>query len=354
MESGTKHVQQHVQQAQHTQQQHAQHVQLAQFVQPVQEPVVQVDVDALHSADSPRILGESTDHVEALATAHAELPPIIVHRPTNRVIDGMHRLKAARLRRQGTIGVRFFDGDAADAFVVAVSMNIAHGLPLSLADRKQAAERIMTSHPQWSDRMVAAVTGIAARTVAGMRKRVPGVASADSARIGQDGRVRPVNRAVGRRLASALMTENPGLSLRQIAQAAGISPETARDVRNRLSRGEDPVPGERGAGGCGGRPARAAAPAAPPEPPPVDRAMIKDRALLVARLRADPSLRFSESGRTLLRLLNMHTLEAAGWDHLVDHVPPHWGGVVAQLARDHAKIWAEFAAKVERQVTPSP
>ncbi|GGZ14986.1 hypothetical protein GCM10010387_04070 [Streptomyces inusitatus] len=328
MESGTKHVQ---------------------FVH---EPVVQVDVGSLLSADSPRILGENADHVEILATAHEELPPIIVHRPTLRVIDGMHRLKAARLRGLPTIGVRFFDGDEADAFVIAVSMNIAHGLPLSLADRKQAAERIMTSHPQWSDRMVASVTGIAARTVAGMRKRLPGAGLLGGARIGQDGRVRPVNRAVGRRLASDLMTRNPQLSLRQIAQAAGISPETARDVRNRLSRGEDPVPGQRGqtaperrgqsARGRGGR-------AAPPPPARVARAAVQDRAVLVARLRADPSLRLSESGRTLLRLLNVHTLEAAGWDHLVDNVPPHWGRVVAQLARDHAKIWAEFAAKVERQ-----
>ncbi|MFF8957873.1 streptomycin biosynthesis protein [Streptomyces sp. NPDC014894] len=321
MESGTKHVQ---------------------FVQ---EPVVQVDVDSLFSADSPRILGENADHVEILATAHEELPPIIVHRPTLRVIDGMHRLKAARLRRRPTIGVRFFDGDEADAFVVAVSMNIAHGLPLSLADRKRAAERIMTSHPQWSDRMVASVTGIAARTVAGMRKRVPGAEPLGSARIGQDGRVRPINRAVGRRLAGDLMTRNPELSLRQIAQAAGISPETARDVRNRLSRGEDPVPGQRddGTAGRGGRDELI-------PPAPAVRHAVQDRAVLVARLRADPSLKFSESGRTLLRLLNVHSLEAAGWDHLVDNVPPHWGGVVAQLARDHAKIWAEFAAKVERQV----
>jgi hypothetical protein len=36
-----------------------------------------------------------------------KLPPILVHRATNRIIDGMHRLEAAKLRGDETISVRF-------------------------------------------------------------------------------------------------------------------------------------------------------------------------------------------------------------------------------------------------------
>ena len=59
------------------------------------------------------------------------LSPILVRRCTNQVIDGVHRLIAARRRGQETIALRYFDGDEASAFVLAVSMNVAHGrLPL--------------------------------------------------------------------------------------------------------------------------------------------------------------------------------------------------------------------------------
>ena len=313
--------------------------------QVVQEPIVQLPVGSLLIADSPRVAGENQEHVEALAAAETRLPPIIVHRATMRVIDGLHRLKAAKLRGADTIEVRFFNGDEADAFVVAVKSNIAHGLPLSLADRKRAAARIITSHPQWSDRMIASVTGIAAGTVADLRKQVAGDAAEDS-RIGQDGRVRPIDGAAGRRLAGELITQNPALSLRQVARVAGISPETVRDVRNRLSRGEDPVPEQRRGPG-GGRAMRRNGHARSAR---INHAIAQDPAMVVERLRSDPALRFSDSGRNLLRLLDIHTVRADEWNKIIDNVPPHCGHIVAQLARDCAEMWAEVASRVEDQV----
>jgi hypothetical protein len=142
------------------------------------QPVVEVDVNSLSIGCSPRISGESSEHVEMLAAAQSPLPPITVHRQTVRVIDGMHRLLAARLRGQQKIAVRFFDGTEADAFVLAVKSNIAHGLPLTLADRKRAAKRIIALYPQWSDRMIAAAAGIVAGTVVEIRRKI----GADSAR----------------------------------------------------------------------------------------------------------------------------------------------------------------------------
>lgn len=307
------------------------------------ELVVRVEIDALSSADSPRILGEDPDHVETLAAAQDELPPIIVHRETMNVIDGVHRLKAARLRGDDKITVRFFDGDVAEAFVVAVKSNIAHGLPLSLADRKQAAERIIASHPQWSDRRVAAVTGIAPGTVAEIRRRT---SAAAAVRIGQDGRVRPINGAEGRRLAAELIRKDPALSLRQVARAAGISPETVRDVRNRLNRGADPVPGPRTERAI----SLASRRSMPGERRGFARRAVQDRSAVVERLRADPALRFTETGRNLLMLFTVHTLKQEDWDEIISNVPSHRAGLVAQLARDCAELWADVAARMEVQV----
>ncbi|MET8626422.1 ParB N-terminal domain-containing protein [Kitasatospora sp. NPDC004669] len=318
-----------------------------------QQTSVEVEISLLSTVDSPRTSGADPDHVEALSVVQAPLPPILVHRPTMRVIDGLHRVRAAELRGQETIAVSFFEGSEADAFVLAVESNIMHGLPLSRADRKRAAARILISHPQWSDRMVASVTGFSSGTVADIRKGLPAVSAAEESRIGQDGRVRPINAAAGRRIAGKIIAENPGLSLRQIARMAGISPETARDVRGRLRRGEDPLPARRSR-----EPANPeAGPSAPRRGTGVaaihDRPSAQEHSVLLQRLRADPSLRLSETGRTLLRLLNLHTINAKEWQRIIDNVPPHCSGIVARLADEHAVMWSELALRLSDGVAES-
>jgi hypothetical protein len=81
----------------------------------------------------------------------------------------MHRLLAARRRGQETIAARYVDGDEASAFVLAVSANVAHGLPLPLRDRKVAAARILGSHAHWSNRRIALAAGLSDKTVAAIR-----------------------------------------------------------------------------------------------------------------------------------------------------------------------------------------
>jgi hypothetical protein len=309
--------------------------------------VVEVEINSLSTADSPRISGVDQEHVEALAVVQSPLPPITVHRSTMRVIDGLHRLRAAELQGHRKIAVKFFDGDTADAFVLAVESNVTHGLPLTTADRKSAAGRIIASHPQWSDRMIASVSGIAPGTVAEIRRRTPAERAGEASRIGHDGRVRPVNGTEGRRVASELIAQNPQLSLRQVARVASISPETVRDVRNRMMRGEDPLPrrGQRGGEGLTSAPRSGTGPTIVP-----DRDTVHDRTAVLKRLNADPALRFSETGRTLLRLLNIHSLSTEEWDDIIDKVPPHCGRIVAYLANECAEMWAEVAVRVQRKV----
>jgi ParB-like chromosome segregation protein Spo0J len=225
------------------------------------EQIVRVAITNLRRSRSPRVSGEDPQHIRALAESDAELPPIIVHRATMRVIDGMHRLRAAELRDRDEIDVRFFDGDESDAFVLAVRANVTHGLPLSLTDRKAAAARIVAAHPDWSDRLIASRTGLAAKTVSTMRDENEDSATHDDSRVGQDGRIRPIDSSAGRQIAGDLIAENPGLSLRQVARRAGISPETVRDVRGRLRRGEDPIPRQHDEHNQAGGPPAAAHPA---------------------------------------------------------------------------------------------
>ncbi|MET0132342.1 MAG: ParB/RepB/Spo0J family partition protein, partial [Kibdelosporangium sp.] len=269
-------------------------------------PCEMVPVSLLRLGDSPRSGGVSTEHVQALAKMDTRLPPIIVHRPTMRVIDGAHRLRAAELGANRHIEARFFDGDEDDAFVLAVEANTANGLPLSLADRKAAAARIIVTHPARSDRWIALVSGLAATTVGAIRKCSSVEDTRSNTRIGRDGRLRPLDSSEGRRLAGELMRANPNRSLRDIARAVGIAPSTVLDVRNRLSSGEDPVPARRESAARSdraetgsGQPRRQVTARAEPD---------LDPAVIMQTLRKDPSLRFSEAGRTLLRWLDTHTV----------------------------------------------
>jgi hypothetical protein len=257
------------------------------------------------------------------------------------VIDGMHRVRAAMLRGEETIEAKIYPGPMADAFVLAVRMNTSHGLPLSLADRKAAAGRILESHRQWSNRIVAAMTGLAASTVAGIRERSTDRRDQSIARIGQDGRVRPLNGAAGRLRAHRLLIERPTASVRTIAKEAGVSPSTVQDVRQRLAAGQDPLPPRQrmNAGTEGTVP-----------PPRQERRSVatgQEVGATLAGLMRDPSMRFSDAGRFLLRWLDMNRAGMDGYEQIIDTVPDHCAGAVAKLARGYAEVWQEFASRLE-------
>jgi hypothetical protein len=318
-----------------------------------------VAISALLPADSPRLAGESAEHIRTLADSDAELPPITVHRPTMRVIDGMHRLRATVLRGAETIDVRFIDdADGPDLFVLAVKANIAHGLPLTLADREAAAQRIVISHPQWSDRFIAAVTALAPRTVRAIRNRGGADIPQSASRIGQDGRIRPLNSAEGRKRASEILAANPDAPLRQVAENAGISLGTASDVRKRLLRGEGPMPARQREVRPG---QRGSAPAEDPHaapgrgsPPAIrrregNRAAPQDPAEIMSKLMRDPVLRYSESGRSLLRRLSCLGGGILEWENNAQAVPLHCARPVADYARWAAESWMGFAQQLEQR-----
>lgn len=309
-----------------------------------------VSLADLRSFEPIRLAGENKNHTRLLAEVKTTLPPIVVHRPTMRVIDGMHRLRAAVLRGQDEIEVRFYDGDDEDAFVHAVEANVAHGLPLALSDRTAAATRIMAARPEWSDRKIASVTGLAATTVGAIRRRSSESGAQVTSRVGRDGRIRPLNGVAGRVLASELMKDRPEAPLREIAKAAGISPSTAHDVRERLRSGKNPVPARLRADSKAGRgPECEPAPDAAAGERLADGHPGVDGKTILTVLKRDPSLRFTESGRALLRWLDAHTSDVEQWKSLFDNVPPHCSGVIAELARGAGNAWHQFAEQLEHR-----
>ncbi|MBG0566534.1 ParB N-terminal domain-containing protein [Actinoplanes sp. NEAU-A11] len=295
---------------------------------------VAVPISSLLPGYSPRLGGENPEHVQLLATASG-LPPILVHRRTMKVIDGMHRLRAAKLRGDRTISVTFFDGDDAEAFLLSVDANLKHGLPLSRSDREAAAGRILGLFGHMSDRAVAAAVGLSPTTVSMIRRRLVPPAAAEGSRVGRDGRVRPVDGSAGRRRAGEFIALKPDAPLRAIAKEAGVSVGTARDVRERLRAGQDPVlTSQRGAveyrrRRTGGARESACWPA------------------VRENLSRDPAVRYAEKGRVFVRWVDAHVIERAEWAELVAAVPPHWRESMADVARSCAAAWQALADELE-------
>jgi hypothetical protein len=252
----------------------------------------------------------------------------------------------------------------ADIFLRAVQENVAHGLPLSQADRRAAAKRIVVSHPHMSDRAIGHSVGLAAKIVAAIRKSSGEEKPQSNARVGRDGRVRPLDSGAGRRRAAELLVQQPAPSLCDVARAAGISPATVLDVRKRLERGQSPVPSKaaanaarQGTGGNGAENDRASdgncaqtvgfnsRAAAPPDP-----------ATAVAKLLRDPSLRNDDRGKGMLRLLHVNAVGAEQLPYVAEAVPEHCVAIAVQLARQYAKMWQDFAQELDgraRIIDPS-
>ncbi|MGI5163179.1 ParB/RepB/Spo0J family partition protein [Spirillospora sp. CA-253888] len=299
-------------------------------------------IERLLPGESLRSDGVAQSHVLALSEVEGGLPPILVDRKTMRVVDGMHRLLAAMFRGCRTIEVELFEGTPEEAFLRAVQANVVHGLPLSQADRRAAAARIIMSHPHMSDRSIARASGLGAKTVATLRRSSTAAVPQLNSRIGSDGRIRPVNGEDGRRRVAEVLAERPDASLREVARLAGVSPATAGDVRKRLAAGEEPMPSK------ALRTARAAE--APPGAQAAQLGLVRKKDAVamnpdstLEKLLRDPSLRHKEDGRHLLRLLRQNAAVSQDLMELADVVPAHCRNLVVNLARYYGNAWRGFA-----------
>ena len=296
-------------------------------------------VGRLDLSGSPRLGGIEKRHVSVLAQlAPSTLPPVLVHQRTLRVIDGVHRVHAAILRGDATIAAELIDCDEAEVFIRAVQANSSHGLPLSLEDRRDAGRRILGTHPQWSDRMIAKTVGLSPNTVGAVRRRLAGAADASGHRVGLDGRVHRLSPGDTRCAVREALARTPAASVRQLARAVGISVGRAHVLRRELldEKLHEGAPAE------GTR----------VEPHGGDSVDAGGRALpgsLVRMLAADPSLRLNEQGRGLLRMLVTQTIDPAQWSNLVDVVPAHRADVVIELAESFSQTWSRFADELKQR-----
>lgn len=309
-------------------------------------PDVTVPINSLVPGLPLRESGVDAAHVRLLADAagSVRLPSILVQRRSARVIDGMHRIAAARLRNEWSINARLVDCTDEEALVLAVRSNTLHGLPLSRADRISGAKRLLAAHPDWSDRTVARVTGVGTKAVASIRNSSTGSRLAVK-RLGGDGKRRPAVPGEARLRAVEYFRAHPDASLRQVARETDVSVGTAHDVREKLRRGALHV-----------------APIPPPratDPPPAERPDVSPgqgtalRPLtwqaIAAKITGDPALRYTEGGRAFLRWMAAHSMQADEWREFADAIPNRWLSDVLRIAAGMSEEWRQFAEQIERK-----
>lgn len=323
-------------------------------------PARDVPISALSSGLHLRQGGTNAAHVQLLleAAGSSELPPILVQNDGGRVIDGLHRLEAAKLRADHSIRARFLDCTDSEALVIAMKANSSHGLPLSNADRVSGAKRVLTAHPDWSDRAIAGITGLSAKTIKSLRSRSAGGAHLGSKRLGRDGRRRPVTAGEGRHRAAEYIRAHPNAPLRQVAMETDVSLGTAHDVSARVRRGASPernghrVSTARPSVHPANRVADVVTVAPGANDTPLWRKDHTDAPLtwaeVAAKVAKDPTVRYTDGGKKFLRWMALHASDPDDWRAFVNSIPAHWLSVIAPIADSIGKEWSLFAERLRQ------
>ncbi len=161
-------------------------------------------------------------HVEHLATVLEGCPPIVVSAEAH-LIDGEHRVHAARARGWDHLPATVVACPAEDLHLKAIELNTRASLALTRGERRAAVGLLLERHPDWADRRIAAVCGVSPSTVGAARQEVSGVQTGHLKRRGGDGKAYPAHPAARRRLAEDHLRLHPGATISELRAVTGAS-----------------------------------------------------------------------------------------------------------------------------------
>ncbi len=286
-------------------------------------PVEAVPVRKLKAGLSPRSGDLNEANIEALAEVIDRLPPILVHKESMTVIDGHHRLEAVRRAGHELIGAVLVATTLAEAAALAIVANVAHGLPLTISERKEAASRLIEATPDQSDRSIAVLCGLAPSTVAKVRARCLGSTTGYDNRLGVDGHRRGrCSDEVKERLAASLH-DRPDQSYRTLGRDVGVSASTvsrlARRGAPRLGRGTS----RNGKG--------------------------SDATSSGVSATSDVALSSLPEAEGFVAWFDSHRIESTAWRRYLPLVPLSRVYEIADECRARAAAWSEMASALEHR-----
>ena len=294
-------------------------------------PVEHVRLATLPVGHAWRADGLDEVHVTALAGVLEATPPIVVSRCDMTIVDGAHRVAAARRRGSTSLRVEWFDGNEVEALHEFLRRNTHHGLPVTAEDRERGMQRTLRLEPEWSDRRIAHLCGVSPKLVA--RTRGDCALAGVEKRVGLDGRSRPVRPGAMRQQIAEALESDPCASLRVIAARLGVSPETVRSVRKELHHASPHVSTSSSFG------------------PSVDLAdqyrLLLQRRPTPTPWRDDHAFHSTEDGVSFVEWFDATSI--SGGAARVDEVPLSRVYEIADEARRRVAFWSTFADDLERR-----
>lgn len=119
---------------------------------------------------NPRLHGVDSDVVEFYATIFKDVvwPPILVDRATHKLLDGWHRVEAAKRVGVYTLAVQYVDAKEEELFALAVKANLGHGVHLAREERFKAIIRLQRE--AWTHERIAEFFGCSLKMIANTEK----------------------------------------------------------------------------------------------------------------------------------------------------------------------------------------
>jgi DNA-binding transcriptional regulator YhcF (GntR family) len=116
------------------------------------------------------------------------------------LVDGFHRLRAAKLAELTGFQLDVKPGEMRDAIRLSLSVNAKHGLRRTREDKRRSVERALADDEwvSYSDRKLAQLCAVSPRTIATVRKELEAAGSIEeqTERVGVDGSVQDVSATV--------------------------------------------------------------------------------------------------------------------------------------------------------------
>lgn len=132
------------------------------------------------------------NRVSFLEDVYEGWDPLLIYKVDSKyyLADGYHRITAAERLNLDKVNVEVVEGTFHDALIAAIKANSVHrGMPLTLKERKHAAELLLITNTNWSNVRIAEIAGISDPSVLKIRTGLENqnIIKPTEVRLGKDG-----------------------------------------------------------------------------------------------------------------------------------------------------------------------
>jgi hypothetical protein len=189
----------------------------------------------------PRVGGLDAAHIRSLEETPDAWPPVTVVKYGSKLllVDGNHRFASAQNLGLLSIAANVVElSDNEDPYALAFRLNLGHGRPLTLADRRAFAEHVLRTQPELSDRAIGEMTSLSGNTVTALRRELEADAQIEhpSERIGRGGYVyRDTTRELGEMPEESLGERAGNLATRMLSGPERLRQRTITSYLRRVT-----------------------------------------------------------------------------------------------------------------------